>query len=47
MLERIQQQASKFILDDYTMDYKTRLIELKLLPLMYLFELLDIIYYFL
>ena len=42
-LERIQRRASKYILGDYTSDYKTRLIKLNLLPLMYIYELLDIL----
>jgi len=38
----VQQRATKFILIDYDSDYKTRLVQLKLLPLMYFFELQDI-----
>ena len=38
-IERVQCRATKYILNDYTSCYKTRLIKLKLLPLMYLFEL--------
>ena len=38
-IERIQRRATKFILNDYDSNYKTRLLTLKLLPLMYLFEL--------
>ena len=33
-LERIQRRATKFILNDYSMDYKSRLTSLGLLPLM-------------
>ena len=44
-LERIQRRASKYILGDYTSDYKTRLIKLNLLPLMYIYELLDILFF--
>ena len=36
-IERIQRRATKFILNDYDSNYKTRLLTLKLLPLMYLF----------
>ena len=45
MLERIQRRATKFILNDFTSDYKERLMDLKLLPLMYTFELLDILFF--
>ena len=44
-LERIQHRASKYILGDYISDYKTRLIKLNLLPLMYIYELLDILFF--
>ena len=44
-IERIQRRASKYILGDYTSDYKTRLIKLNLLPLMYIYELLDILFF--
>ena len=46
-LERIQCRASKYILGDYTSDYKTRLrlIKLNLQPLMYIYELLDILFF--
>ena len=43
MLEKIQRRATKFILNDYSSDYKSRLVSLQLLPLMMLFELNDII----
>ena len=43
-IERIQRRATKFILNDYDSNYKTRLVTLKLLPLMYLLELQDIIF---
>ena len=36
ILEKIQRQATKFILSDYVSDYKTRLLKLDLLPLMYI-----------
>ena len=39
-IERIQHYATKFILNDYDSNYKTQLLTLKLLPLMYLFEFL-------
>ena len=43
-IERVQRRATKYILNDYTSSYKTRLIKLKLLSLMYLFELHDILF---
>ena len=43
-LERVQRRATKFVLQDYPSDYKTRLLSLKLLPLMYWFELQDILF---
>lgn len=43
-LERVQRRATKFVLQDYSSDYKTRLLSLKLLPLMYWFELQDILF---
>ena len=43
-LERIQRRATKFILNDYQSSYRFRLVELHLLPFMYLFELYDIIF---
>ena len=45
ILEKIQRRATKFILNDYSSDYKSRLLSLKLLPLMMLFELNDIIFF--
>ena len=38
-IERVQRRATKYILNDYTSCYKTRLLKLNLLPLMYMFEL--------
>ena len=43
VLEHIQRRATKFILGDFSLDYKSRLIYLHLLPLMYVFELFDIL----
>uniref|UniRef100_A0A1X7U0S2 Alkylated DNA repair protein AlkB homologue 8 N-terminal domain-containing protein n=1 Tax=Amphimedon queenslandica TaxID=400682 RepID=A0A1X7U0S2_AMPQE len=37
-LERFQRRATKYILHDYTSDYRTRLSTLNLLPLMYRLE---------
>ena len=44
LLESVQRRATKFILNDYSSDYKTRLTSLKLLPLMYRLELNDIMF---
>ena len=41
-LEKVQRRATKYIPSDYTSNYKSRLIQLGILPLMYLFELADI-----
>ena len=43
-LERIQRRATKFILNNYSMDSKNRLQYLRLLPLMYVYELNDLIF---
>ena len=43
-LESIQRRATKYILKDYESDYKDRLMALKILPLMYLFEFIDILF---
>ena len=47
MLEKIQRRASKFLLNDYSSDYKTRLklMSLNLLPLSMVMELNDIIFF--
>ena len=43
--ERIQRRVTKFILNDYNLDYKSRLFQCKILPLMYFFELKDILFF--
>ena len=43
-LERVQRRATKFILGDYTSDYKSRLLALDLLPISYWLELLDLLF---
>ena len=43
-LERVQRRATKFILNDYISSYKTRLQQLNLLPLMYTYELNDLMF---
>ena len=45
LLERAQRRASKFILNDYSIDYKSRLLKLNLLPLIYIYELTDILFF--
>ena len=40
-----QRRATKFILNDYVTDYKTRLIKLNILPLMYTYDLYDILFF--
>lgn len=44
LLERVQRRATKFITGNYEENYKARLLSLKLLPLMYWLELLDIMF---
>jgi len=44
-IENIQRRATKFILNDYSSDYKSRLIKLNLLPLMMQFEFNDIMFF--
>ena len=43
-LEKVQRRASKYILGDRESDYRSRLITLNLLPLMYWLELQDLIF---
>jgi len=45
LLERVQRRVTKFILNNYIMDYKTRLTQLNLLPVMYVLELHDILFF--
>ena len=42
-LERLQQRASKYILNNYLLDYKSRLISINLLPITLWLELQDIL----
>ena len=44
-LEKIQRRATKYILNDYASDYKSRLISLNLLPLSMVLELNDIVFF--
>ena len=43
-LERVQRRATKFIMNDFSLDYKSRLIQLNMLPLMYWLELQDVLF---
>ena len=43
-LERNQRRATKYILNDFISDYKSRLSSLDFLPLMYEFELCDMLF---
>ena len=43
LIETLQRRATKFILSDYSLDYKSRLISLKILPLTLWLELQDVI----
>ena len=45
MLERVQSRATKWILTDYTSDYKSRLLTLNMLSLMMTFEVYDISFF--
>ena len=51
LIEKVQKQATKYILSDYNSDYKLRLTRLKLFPLMYIilyrynYDLTDIIFF--
>ena len=40
----VQRRGTKYILNDFQSDYKSRLISLDLLPLMYTYEILDILF---
>lgn len=43
-LENVQRRATKYILNDYNSDYKSRLTSLNLLPLMLEFEISDLMF---
>ena len=43
-IERVQRRATKYILNDFISCYKTCLLKLNLLPLMYMFELQDLLF---
>ena len=45
LLERVQRRATKYILNDYTSSYCARLLKLSMLPVMYIFELNDLLFF--
>ena len=45
LIEKIQHRATKYILNDYSSNYKSRLTDLRLLPLMMQFELNDSMFF--
>ena len=45
LLKKIQHHAIKYILNDITSDYRSRLIALKILPLMMQLELYDVMFF--
>ena len=45
LIKKVQKRATKYILCDYTSDYKSRLMRLNLLPLMYIYNLNDIMFF--
>ena len=45
LIERVQRRATKYILNDYISDYKSRLIKFQILPHAYILELNDIIFF--
>ena len=44
-LEQVQHRTTKYILNDYTSNYKSRLLELKILPLMYVLDICDMMFF--
>ena len=44
LIEQIQRRATKFILNDFHSDYYNRLVKLQFLPIMYMFELYDVMF---
>ena len=45
ILERIQRRATKFILNDYSSNYKSHLLNLNILSLIYQFDYYDILFF--
>ena len=44
-LEQIQRRATKYILNNYSLDYKEHLLKLQMLPLSMIFELHDLLFF--
>ena len=44
VLEKMQRRATKYILNDFSSNYKNRLVTLQILPLMMVFEMMDILF---
>ena len=44
-LERVQRRATKYILNDFSSDYKSYLLKLNILPFMYIYKLNDILFF--
>ena len=44
LIEKVQRRATKFILSDYTSDYRTKLTQLGMFPLMCIYETSDIFF---
>ena len=44
-LERVQRRATKYILNDFSFDYKSCLLKLNILPLMYIYKLNEILFF--
>ena len=44
LIQQVQRRGTKYILNDFQSDYRLRLISLHLLPLVYTYELLDILF---
>ena len=45
LIVKVQRSATKFIHSDYTSDYRTKLTQLGMLPLMYIYETSDIFFF--
>ncbi len=45
IVQPLQRRATKYVLNDYVSDHKSRLIKLQILPLMYILDLNDVIFF--
>ena len=45
LIESVQRRATKWILNDYSSDYRSRLVTLELLPLMMTYEINDVVFF--